>query len=347
MLRIHFSIEDLARVRVARTPDPMWETVLSLRVLGQPRPNKLFERWRRHTLGRLTQPMLRLREFVSSFDHWPDFLTPTNGGVSPERAVTQILATSPHQVRTELLVAPGTSAWVAALVDDGSALRQLGEVMLSYFRIGLAPYWRQILAAADGARARLARTLIDDSIERMLVGLWPDTSWQPPVLRVPYSGRKDLILAGRELILLPSFFSSQSPIIRQDPALPPVLVFSIHDAGRGNALCPGGPLARPATGDKLAALLGRTRAAVLETVSTACTTSELARRVGISLASASQHATILREAGLLATTRHRNAVMHTTTALGNALMNRPRGLVAPDVSSSTRGEHMPAAPVGR
>jgi DNA-binding transcriptional ArsR family regulator len=92
----------------------------------------------------------------------------------------------------------------------------------------------------------------------------------------------------------------------------------------GSALCPDAlNRAEPAADSKLAALLGRTRAAVLETVSSPCTASELARQTGISLASASQHATVLREAGLLTTTRHRNAVMHTTTALGAALLGRP------------------------
>jgi DNA-directed RNA polymerase specialized sigma24 family protein len=41
-------------------------------------------------------------------------------------------------------------------------------------------------------------------------------------------------------------------------------------------------------GSALAALVGRNRAAVLQSVADGCTTTELARRVGISLAAASQ-----------------------------------------------------------
>ena len=40
----------------------------------------------------------------------------------------------------------------------------------------------------------------------------------------------------------------------------------------------------------------------------------------MSLASASQHAAVLREAGLVVTLRHGNAVLHTLTPLGAALL---------------------------
>ncbi|MDG4865877.1 winged helix-turn-helix domain-containing protein, partial [Streptomyces sp. T-3] len=65
---------------------------------------------------------------------------------------------------------------------------------------------------------------------------------------------------------------------------------------------------------------GRTRSAVLASVDGGCTTGELARRVGVSAASASQHATVLRESGLLATVRDGNSVLHTVTPLGAALL---------------------------
>nr|WP_204008201.1 winged helix-turn-helix domain-containing protein [Virgisporangium aurantiacum] len=80
-----------------------------------------------------------------------------------------------------------------------------------------------------------------------------------------------------------------------------------HDARRTNS---------PA----LARLVGRTRAAVLFAARTRPTTSELARRVGISAASASEHATVLREAGLITTHRHRNTVRHTLTRIGVDLL---------------------------
>jgi DNA-binding transcriptional ArsR family regulator len=75
-----------------------------------------------------------------------------------------------------------------------------------------------------------------------------------------------------------------------------------------------------AGGPSLGRLVGHTRSAVLQAIRLGCTTSELARRAGVSLASASQHAAVLREAGLVVTLRNGNAVLHTLTPLGAALL---------------------------
>jgi DNA-binding transcriptional ArsR family regulator len=70
----------------------------------------------------------------------------------------------------------------------------------------------------------------------------------------------------------------------------------------------------------LAALIGRTRANTLEAAISSGTTSELARRTGISPASASEHIGVLRQAGLIVTRRYRNTAHHTVTQLGRQLM---------------------------
>ena len=86
------------------------------------------------------------------------------------------------------------------------------------------------------------------------------------------------------------------------------------------------PPQRPAPGEQvtgeaaLAALIGRTRATVLREIAAGCSTTVLATRCGISLAAASQHATVLRNAGLIATRREGSAVRHTLTALGEELL---------------------------
>ncbi len=70
-------------------------------------------------------------------------------------------------------------------------------------------------------------------------------------------------------------------------------------------------------------LLGATRAAVLAAAAEhpGCGTKELAALARISPSSVSEHATVLREAGLLTTFRHRNTALHTSTDLGTALLN--------------------------
>jgi DNA-binding transcriptional ArsR family regulator len=71
----------------------------------------------------------------------------------------------------------------------------------------------------------------------------------------------------------------------------------------------------------LAALLGTTRSAALEILTVPCTTTQLAGRLGVSLATASHHATILRDAGLVTTRRHGSAVLHVVSPLGLGLLH--------------------------
>ncbi len=70
----------------------------------------------------------------------------------------------------------------------------------------------------------------------------------------------------------------------------------------------------------LRALLGPTRARTLAATAAGCTTTEIARWANVSTASASYHASILRNAGLIRTQRRGAAVRHTITALGAALL---------------------------
>jgi DNA-binding transcriptional ArsR family regulator len=68
-------------------------------------------------------------------------------------------------------------------------------------------------------------------------------------------------------------------------------------------------------------LIGPTRAAILDTIQTGRSTTELARRVGVSAGSVSQHTAVMRDAGLILTTRVGKAVIHTLTPTGIAVLN--------------------------
>jgi DNA-binding transcriptional ArsR family regulator len=105
------------------------------------------------------------------------------------------------------------------------------------------------------------------------------------------------------------------------------VVVDTGTTGGGLVLVFGVPIAvtelyrTPETGrHALDALVGRTRAAVLRELTVSRTTSELAARLGISSAGASQHATVLRDTGLIASHRNGNTVQHSVTALGTALL---------------------------
>ena len=91
--------------------------------------------------------------------------------------------------------------------------------------------------------------------------------------------------------------------------------------------------------DPIAALMGGTRAAVIQILADQeLTTSELARAVGVSVASASHHASVLRVAGLLESKRDGQRMLHRLTVLGAALIDpnherAHRNGAAPPISS--------------
>jgi DNA-binding IscR family transcriptional regulator len=62
-------------------------------------------------------------------------------------------------------------------------------------------------------------------------------------------------------------------------------------------------------------------------------TTELARSVGISPAGASQHATVLRNAGLVTTHRHNGSAVHRLSPRGATLLERPHAVHSPALAS--------------
>jgi len=109
----------------------------------------------------------------------------------------------------------------------------------------------------------------------------------------------------------------------QGPGLPGVLVYPMsHDA---DTEAPLGWDTRGGArhGRSLEALLGSTRAGILTCISDGQTTTEVSRKVGVSLATVSHHTSVLRGAGLVFTLRMGGAVLHRLTPLGSALLHAP------------------------
>ena len=75
----------------------------------------------------------------------------------------------------------------------------------------------------------------------------------------------------------------------------------------------------PAHSDALASLLGRTRAALLESLAEPASTHTLARRHGLAPSTVSEHLTALHNARLITRRRHRHAVIYQQAPLGTEL----------------------------
>ncbi|MFD5509204.1 helix-turn-helix domain-containing protein [Streptomyces sp. NPDC127051] len=343
MLRIHFTGVDLARVRMAGRPDALWETILSFHRLRDRRDARLFGEWRTETRSRLNSETRLLGALIPSRGYFPDFLTPVEGQYGWDVGLDALRGIRPERMRRELaLLGAGTGVGAAFGMPsavsggaDGPVPRRLRDFMeggtkhlprlmgelRGYHRAAVEPYWTHIQAQIEAERAARGRALLDGGADELLASLPPMLRWRAPVLECDYPVDRDVRLRGRGLLLQPSFFCRRTAVTLHDPELPPVLVYPA--AAQLASASAAGESIRPLEEQRqrtLGKLVGHTRSVVLRAIGDGATTSELARRAGVSLASASQHACVMREAGLVTTLRRGNAVLHTVTPLGAALL---------------------------
>jgi DNA-binding transcriptional ArsR family regulator len=102
----------------------------------------------------------------------------------------------------------------------------------------------------------------------------------------------------------------------------------------GEKSCDGKVPDAPAAPDRLARLLGPTRAALLYETATRgfASTSALAGTVVVSVPSASRQLGVLREAGLVTSRRDGKYVLHSVTPLGLRLLGNRTGAAAEEPS---------------
>jgi DNA-binding transcriptional ArsR family regulator len=301
-LRIHFTGADLMRVKMAASPNVMWEVTTSLIRLRSRRNAARHQGWLRYVLTSLVPPD----------GAFPDFLTPDHGEEVGE-LIDTVCSTPVRRIQAELegvfrhrRVPP----WVRLLSTGGrEPLKDLAQALDQYHRELIAPFGSTLANAMLAERARAGHEILDGGVGQMLTSLMPAAHWEESVLSVDYPRDRDLHLEGRGITVIPSWFCSRTPVTLIDPALRPVLVYPI--SGENHV---------PAQPDGLVPLLGRTRAAALSALSRPCSTNELARRIAVSPASASRHATALRDAGLVVSIRKGHAMLHSVTRLGGELL---------------------------
>ncbi|MFD7713832.1 ArsR/SmtB family transcription factor [Streptomyces sp. NPDC059786] len=329
MLQVHLTPDDIARVRIAAAPDPLWEIANGFHALTADDDRSAFGTWRGLVRPRLGPTDRLLAGLLPSRGYFPDFLTPTASAPHSARtlpsALDAVLGTPRSALRTDLARLAASPLRRRPLPDiaralaagDTPALHRLGTALHSFYQRAVLPFWPQIRAQVDADRAARARTALAGGTDGLLMSFQPVLHWRPPVLVADYPTDRVLRLDGRGLVLQPSFFCRHRPLMLVDLAADriPVLVYPIQHS-------PGWPRpdAGPQRGTELTALLGRMRAAILADAVTGRTTGELAERLGISSAAVSQHTAILRRAGLLLSVRHHKYVVHTITTTGLVLL---------------------------
>ncbi|GHC43180.1 hypothetical protein GCM10010349_04430 [Streptomyces flavofungini] len=250
-------------------------------------------------------------------------------GARAQRTANLVRTVSDPEVLLALCTGAGPSE--SRPRGDISASRaQAMSAIRDFFRLAVAPHWEPLRAhlslAGDTRRDVMSR----EGVRVLLDALGPDIRWNAPALEIHNVEAGELELNGTGLVLAPSIFlQSAGHVARFTGGRGrdvPVLFFPDRPAADELARLLSDTTAagerRGRESDGLAALLGRTRAAALRVLREreGWKNAELAERLGVSAAAVSQHTTVLRAAGLIATHRNRSHVVHTVTHLGRLLL---------------------------
>ncbi|MER5221640.1 ArsR/SmtB family transcription factor [Streptomyces flaveus] len=314
---MHLTGEDLCRTCIADGPALMWEITLSRHWLQRNSGGLLGEGWRGSVVRNLPRSAELLVDLIPPRGYFPDFLTPHGPFTEVTAALDPVLSVPKTRLRQDLeRLAQNRrpSFWIRELTEGGrGALTRLGNSFHAYHQVAVAPFWKRIQRHVAHEHVRASALMAEGGTEALLSRLSPTMRWRYPILEVDYPVDRELRPGGRGLVLIPSFFCRDRPITLVWHDQTPVLVYPLEHR----------PLDFVGTvdyGKALDDLLGNSRATVLEAISGDCNTSELARRAGVLTSSASQHLAVLRRAGLVASRRQGNSVVHTVTPLGTSLL---------------------------
>ncbi|MGW2375440.1 winged helix-turn-helix domain-containing protein [Kitasatospora sp. NPDC001683] len=323
MLALRFGVADLANTRFAVSPlDHLLTGAAQHGVhtcLGLRR-----DRWWREIRRHVPQRAAPFLDLVNASPAGlPNFMGADLDGV--RRRLTDeldaVLAV-PQQTFEHDLAMYGTATQLpvalARLRDDGArGLRRITDGAWALFHSCLAPHWPEISRRLEADIADRARTAARAGVGAMLDSLHPNAHWRDEgVLECTLGDPSgDFALGGRGLELRPNYFVQNGIGLLLAEGRPSLLVHPLATRGGASAK------PAPASADGLAAVLGPARARALRAIEAApCSTTELARLLGISPPSASAHAAALRAAGLITTRRDGKQVRHALSEVGHDLL---------------------------
>jgi DNA-binding transcriptional ArsR family regulator len=330
MLRILFTPDDLASTRFLPEPAPMLELKFVAVGLRQGIRASWGERWRSRALAAIPMSVRPTVRQIGGHFSWA--LSPTFAvSTDLDEGMETFLGFGTERLREEMALyfsAPnsGVPLW-HALEGDRDAGRVLAHVTKTAFTAAVQPYWADIRANHHSELAQHGRLMACCGVGAALTMVIPGASWLGDCMQIESPQDRTVRLGGRGLLITPTALWTGPPLVGELPDQPVLLAYP----------APAELSVRVGTeSDSLAAILGATRAAVLRLLSTEHTTGDIARRLDISAASASEHSASLRAARLTSSRRDGKAVIHRATVLGLDLirLNTPS-------SSSDGVQHRP------
>ncbi|HEX6360972.1 ArsR/SmtB family transcription factor [Actinophytocola sp.] len=319
MVAIGLSANAVARIRFAVSC--LWEVVASVRVLRHPSGHVVHVPWVDKVRPRLVDAGLMegllWRLIPAEPRYLPDFLTPPPDGLTPDldTELAVLRATPPEVVRAHLDLYEDVHTGVVQdlYADPEAGLRRLADEITEYWRIAIAADWPRIRVLLGAEVHSRSRVLAENGAAVLLDNLHQRVRWRGDGLSItqPYCSAADAPHGGG-IVLIPSVFVWPS-VLSVWTGDSPQLAFP----AQGAATLWEGP-ARAS--EALSAVIGRGRAQLLVEMRAPVSTTELARRTGMSASGVSQHLAALRAAGLVTAHRDGKAILNTRTTVAEALL---------------------------
>src|SRR6266567_134091 len=314
MIRLRLNPGDLERLRFAYSP--LAEVAESLYVLQCGQIPLLHRGWSDRTRTRLRGvDMQVLRAIVPApRPHVASFLL--SGAREPPAAIdvqlAAVAACSTARLRADLeIVWRGEIPPETQRVLEHGGGPHIAEALHQYWTVAIKPFWAQIRAVLDADVAYRATRLARGGIEALLSDLHPDLELAEHAIQVQSSAAgSEHELRGAGLLLVPCV------MVDIDAGNPPSITYGPRGIGE---LWPQTPPPDP-TGDALAALLGRTRAAILRAVALPKSTSDLAAELNQSMPAVSAHLAVLRRSGLVSSWRAGRRVLYQLTPVARSML---------------------------
>lgn len=324
MTVIRFGESDAARCRFGISP--LWETLSAVRVLHNHRHRPLYSPWVSAKAGLAKGLDLDpVRAVQPRVGHTPDFLTPPPRTPRTEFAgeLARVRATPPGRVAAELArtrdqpANPRAAEVDRMLADPAAARDRLADAVEAAWEALLEPDWPKIRRVLEDDIAHRGQRLTEGGFGALFDDLHPTLRWEGTQLVASKYRDHDRDLGGAGLLLVPGVFAWPYLVAVVAPAYQPAVLYPARGARLWTTA--------PPPPDRLARLLGRSRAAVLAALDPPSSTTELAGRYGLAPATVAEHLGALRDAGLADKRRHGHEVRYRRTELGQALVDAAVG----------------------
>ncbi|MRG61236.1 helix-turn-helix domain-containing protein [Agromyces sp. CFH 90414] len=313
--------DDISAIRFGISPGH--ELCHAVRVLQRPAEHPLQWGWLRAVRTRVPRESFDvLALLIGPEGYFPDFFTATPAwDMTPDDEAARLreVPVGPMLVDLDKMIARSTGARQQAIRrmhdEPERACEMIADAWSDVWQAILAPVWTQVERLLRADIAVRSRRIATDGIAAMASGLHRSVEWHSDSVRVAMRWHSETLdCRGSGLVLVPSVLGSAGCTVLTEPPAQPTLFYPAQGVTETWAR-------DPAEAERaLGALLGPARAGILLTAHEARTTSQVAADAELAISTASHHLAVLRDAGLVRSTRDGAKVLHLRTPLGEAVV---------------------------